>query len=141
MTVTLPQRTLSVLQWIDKDRAKAIVKAVDGAVSDWRGGRPHVEVLEMAPGTGLVVVPANPALSNVAWMKMIQVAPARYLLTVEPGTPIEKVEVSLMDLIDEASRSAPHEVPVLETLRVTLGRLRRAGKVWKAEVLLVDMEQ
>jgi hypothetical protein len=141
VTVTLPQRTLSVLQWIDADRAKAIVKAVDGAVSDWKEERPHVEVLEMAPGTGLVLVPAHPALSSVGWMKMIQVAPARYLLAVEPGTPIEKVEVSLMDLIDEASRSAPHEVQVLETLRVTLGKLRRAGKVWKAEVLLVDMEQ
>ena len=122
------------------DRAKAIVKAVDGAVSDWKEARPQVEVLEMAPGTGLVVVPAHPSLDKVAWMKMIHIAPARYLLTVEPGTPIEKVEVSLMDLIDEASRSAPREVPLLETLRATLGKLRRDGKVSKAEVLLIDVE-
>lgn len=140
VTLTLPQRTLSLLQWIDTDRARAIVKAVDGAVSDVKGARPQVEVLEMAPGTGLVVVPAHPSLNNVAWMKMIQIAPARYLLTVEPGTPIEKVEVSLMDLIDEANRSAPQGVPMLETLRATLGKLRRDGKVSKAEVLLIDVE-
>lgn len=141
MTVTLPQRTLNSLRWIDADRAKAIVKAVDDAVSHWKEAGPQISVLEVAPGTGLVVVPAHQALNTVAWIKMIQIAPARYLLAVEPGTPIEKVEVSLMDLIDEASRSAPHEVPVLETLRATLGRLRREDRVSKAEVLLIDIVQ
>jgi hypothetical protein len=127
------------LRWIDADRAKAIVKAVDGAVSHWQDAKPQVDVLEMAPNTGLVVVPAHPSLNNFGWLKMIQIAPARYLLAIEPGTPIERVEVSLMDLIDEAGH-APYEVPVLEMLRATLGRLRRDGKVSRAEVLLIDIE-
>jgi hypothetical protein len=113
---------------------------VDGAVSHLTDSQPQVDVLEMAPNTGLFVVPAHASLNNVAWLKMIQIAPARYLLAIDPGTPIEKVEVSLMDLIDEAGRSTPHDVPVLELLRATLGQLRRDGKVSKAEVLLIDIE-
>lgn len=140
LTVTLPQRTLSLLRWLDADRAKAIVKAVDGAVSHWQDAKPQVDILEMAPNTGLVVVPAHPSLNNVAWLKMIQIAPARYLLAIEPGTPIERVEVSLMDAIEEAGHSSPHEVPLLEMLRAMLCRLRREGKVSKAEVLLIDIE-
>jgi hypothetical protein len=139
VTVTLPQRTLNSLRWIDADRAKAIVKAVDDAVSPWKDAGPQVDVLEMAPGTGLVVVPAHRSLKTVAWIRMIQIAPARYLLAVEPGTPSEKVEVALMDLIDEASRSAPDEVPVLAMLRATLGKLRRDNKLSRAEVLLIDI--
>ena len=141
VTVTLPQRTLNSLRWIDADRAKAIVKAVDDAVSPLDDAGPQISVLEMAPGTGLVVVPAHQSLNTVAWIKMIQIAPARYLLAVEPGTPIEKLEVSLMDLIDDAKRSAPHEVPVLEMLRATLSRLRREDKMTRAEVLLINIGQ
>jgi hypothetical protein len=49
VAVTLPQRTLGQLRWIDTDRAKAIVKAVDGALSHWQDAQPQVDILEMAP--------------------------------------------------------------------------------------------
>lgn len=140
VTVTLPQRTLDLLRLIDLDRAKAIAKVVDGAASGWKAAEPQVEVIEMVQGTGLIVVPPQPALSNLRWVKMIQIAPARYLLVVEPGTPIEKVEVALMDLIDEAKRSRTEDVAVLEALYATFGNLRRSGRVSKGEVLLVDVE-
>jgi hypothetical protein len=141
VTVTLPQRTLEALHKIDSDRARAIARVVDGVVSGWRAAEPHVEVREMRRGTGLIVVPPQPSLDGLAWMKMIQIAPARYLLVIEPGTPIEKVEVSLTDLTDDAKRSRPDEVPVLEAIRTTFADLRRAGRVTKWEVLLVDVEQ
>lgn len=137
VTVTLPARTLEQLRSIDQDRAKAIVKAVD-RVTHGGSGAPHeAEVIEMAAGTGLVVVPPNESLAGVPWLKMIEVAPARYLLAVVPGTPIEKIEVGLQDLLDDARSRAPHDVPTLETLVEKIRELRRGKKISVAEILFV----
>jgi hypothetical protein len=140
VTVTLPDRTLDHLGRIDDDRAKAIVRAVDAVVGGSRGAQsPHVEVIEMAPGTGIVVIPPNRSLRTIPWLKMIEVAPARYLLTIVSGTPIEKVEIALMDLIEDAKHSAPEDVPMLETLREKIGQLRRGERISMAEILCVAM--
>jgi hypothetical protein len=76
VTVTLPERTLDRLERIDSDRARAIVKAVDGAVEDEQGALRRVDVIEMAPGTGLLVVPATRTLAKIPWLKMIEISPA-----------------------------------------------------------------
>lgn len=138
VTVTLPERTLDQLGRIDNDRAKAVVKAVDAVVGGGCGA-PHAEVIEMAPGTGVVVIPPNRSLRTIPWLKMIEVAPARYLLTIVSGTPIEKVEIALMDLIENAKHSAPEDVPMLETLREKIGQLRRGEKISMVEILCVAM--
>jgi hypothetical protein len=139
VTVTLPERTLDRLELIDSDRARAIVKAVDGAVEDEQGALRRVDVIEMAPGTGLLVVPATRTLAKIPWLKMIEIAPGRFLIAIQSGTAIEKVEVALNDLIDEAKRSAPQDDDVLTVLRETVAKLRRKERVSKAEVLLVDI--
>jgi hypothetical protein len=136
VTVTLPDRTLDQLRNIDDDRAKAIVKAVMGSGAS---RFPNAEVIEMAPGTGVVVIPPNRSLRTIPWLKMIEVAPARYLLTIVPGTPIEKVEIALEELIEDARTSASEEVPMLETLRRKIGQLRRGEKISMAEILFVAM--
>jgi hypothetical protein len=139
VTVTLPNRTLGQLQSIDRDRAKAIVKAVDTVVERGVARSQHAEVVEMAPGTGVVVVPPSRSLDSISWLKMIEVAPARFLLTITPGTPIEKVEIGLMDLVEDAKVSVPEEVPMLEALRGEITRLRRRERLSIAEILFVVM--
>lgn len=139
VTVTLPDRTLAQLRSLDDDRARAIVKAVDAVVGSGADGSPHAEVIEMAPGIGVVVIPPNRSLRTIPWLKLIEVAPARYLLTIVPGTPIEKVEIALLDLIEDARSSAPDEVPMLKTLRGKIGQLRRGEKISMAEILFVVM--
>jgi len=137
VTVTLPNRILDQLRSIDEDRAKAIVKAVDAVVGGGTTKPLCAEVIEMAPGTGVVVVPPNRSLRSIPWLKMIEVAPARYLLAIVPGTPIEKVEVGLVDLIEDAKDSAPQDVPMLETLKERIRHLRRGKKISLAEILFV----
>lgn len=137
-TITLPQRTLDQLRMIDADRAKAIVKAVDRAVEAAGEAPRRVDVVEMAPGAGLLVVSPNRSLRNIPWLKMIEITPQHCLLSIESGTSIEKVELALLDLIEDATTSAPLDVPMLEELREQFGRLRRGDKFTKAEILLVD---
>jgi hypothetical protein len=139
VTITLPERTLARLRSIDRDRAKAVVKAVDAVFEDKAADSHGAQVIEMAPGTGIVVIPDNRSLRSVTWFKMIEVAPARYLLSIAPGTSIEKIEIALMDLVEKARASAPEDVGLLETLRGQLGELRRGQKISMAEILFVDV--
>jgi hypothetical protein len=138
VTVTLPIRTLEQLRGIDADRAKAIVKAVDSAVGNETASL-GADVIEMAPGTGVVVVRPNRSLRSLPWLKMIEVAPMRHLLAITPGTPIEKVEVGLIDLIENAKDSAPEDLPMLETLVKKVRHLRRQQQISVAEILFVAL--
>ena len=138
ITVTLPERTLAQLRGIDEDRAKAIVKAVD-ALARRAAGQSSGEIVEVAPATGVMVIPANRSLRRIPWLKIIEVAPSRYLIAIEPGTPVERVEVGLMDLLEEARLSAPEEVPMLETLRDNINQLRRENRISKAEILFINV--
>lgn len=137
VTVTLPDRTLDQLRSIDDDRAKAIVKTVDLAVGRVTKPSRRVEVVEMAPGMGVLVVPSNRSLRGIPWLRMIEVAPMRHLLAIIPGTPIEKVEVALLDLIDNAKVTAPDELELLKMLREKIGDMRRGDRISKAEILVI----
>lgn len=137
VTVTLPTRTLEKLSRIDVDRAKAIVKAVDIVVGSDAGSQVEAELIEMAPGTALVIVPPNRSLRSIPWLKMIEVAPMRYLLAITPGTTIEKLEISLVDLIEEAKKSAAEDLPLLESLMEKIRHLRRGKNFSVAEILFV----
>lgn len=139
ITVTLPDRTLAQLRRIDEDRAKAIVKAVDALVGRAAGQPPEGAIVEVAPATGVMVVPANRSLRTIPWLKIIEVAASRYLIAIQPGTPVEKVEVALLDLLEEARLSAPDEVPMLEALRDKIGQARRGNRISKAEILFVEV--
>lgn len=139
VTVTLPERTLAQLRQIDEDRAKAIVKAVDALAGPAAAQPPGGEVVEVAPATGVMLIPAYRSLRALPWLKVIEVAPSRYLIAIESGTPIEKIEVGLMDLLDKARLSAPDEVPMLKALRDRIGRLRRGNRISKAEILVIDV--
>lgn len=139
VTVTLPIRTLDQLRSIDDDRAKAIVKAVDAIAGSDTDASRQTEVIEVAPGTGLVLVPPNRSLRAIPWLKMIEIAPARYLLAIVPGTPIEKLEVALVDLIEDAKRSTPQDISMLEMLKGRIRSLRRGKKFSTAEILFVSI--
>lgn len=140
VTVTLPDRTLELLRRIDADRARAIVKAVDAVVGSQSSGTTEVEIVQMAPGTGLVIVPPNRSLRSIRWIKTIEVAPTRHLLAIVPGEPVEKIEIALLDLIEEARDTAPEDVPVLLALREKICQLRRSRKISAAEILCVSMD-
>lgn len=138
VTVTLPERTLDQLQAVDGDRAKAIVKAAGVAAGIDPEDSAHCEVVQMAPGVGLLVVPPSQTLRTIPWLKLIEIAPTRYLLAIEPETPIEKVELSLIDLAESARRTAPREAPMIEELRQHIRHLRRKEVITKAEILFVE---
>ena len=137
VTLTLPVRILEDLARIGPDRARAIVAAVDRMKKRRAKIHRHLEVVEMAPGVHILILPPTRFLAQIPWLKLIEVAPARFVLTIEPGTPIERIEVALTDLLETRHRMNAAEAGLLDELKTRIGDLRRRGWVSKAEILVV----
>ena len=141
ITITLPKTTLKDLAAIHGDRAQAIVRATRAAMGGIPGRAKPVEVVEMIPGSGLIVVGPCASLSRIPWLNMIEIASTRYLLTVPSGTAVEVLEVALSDLLERLPPSQEGERQQLESLRRLLAKARRATLVTKVELLLVHTKE
>jgi hypothetical protein len=141
ITVTLPRRIVQKLESINMDRAKAIVKCVDNlAEKAWPDDK-RVEVIEVSKGTGLLVVGCNQSLKKIPWLRLIEIAPCRYLLSIPTGTAIESLEIAIMDLIEHLPQDESTEKHLLTDLRKTISHHRRKEEVSKGEILYINTEE
>jgi len=140
VTMTLPERILDQLAEIDPDRSRAVVKVTEAVLGiDQRHFKP-VELVEMAPGKFLIVVGPSKALKNIYWIKLIEIARTRYLVTFPSGTPIEALEVALRDLFRNPElKKNKREIAVLKELLNLIGHQRRAQRLSKSEILIIDV--
>jgi len=77
---------------INADRARAIVKVTDAAMPE--GAKQEgVRVVEVSPGLGVIIVGPSQMLRKIQWLRLIEMAPTRFLLTIPLGTSIEAIEV------------------------------------------------
>ena len=135
VTVTLPVRVLETLKRINPDRAKAIVKLADSMESALRDRKP-VEIVEMAPHRGLIVVADSALLRSIEGLRLIEITPTRYLITVKTGLSVESIEVQIQDMIEEAI-GAPEEIDLLKELLHHIRHQRRRNAVSKEELLII----
>jgi hypothetical protein len=139
VTMTLPERILDQLAEIDPDRTCAVVKATEAVMGAGQGHFRPVELVEMAPGKCLIVVGPCNALRKIPWIKLIEIAQTRYLLTIPSGTTIEALEVALRDLsTDPGLPKKDREDIVLHDLLDLIGHQRRARCLSKAEILIIN---
>jgi hypothetical protein len=138
ITVTLPDSTLALLAAIDSDRARAIVKATNAAVPANRKGRKSVELVEIMPGLGIIITGPSRYLQKIKWLRLIELTPSRFLLTIPTGTAVDSLELAVVDLLQNLKPKEEWEKSVLEALRDLMRDLRRAGRFIKAELLFVD---
>lgn len=138
VTVTLPERTLRQLATVNNDRARAIVQVTDAAVGARGDGFPPVEVIEMSKGKSLIVVSECACLDGLPWLRLISIAPGRNLLTLDPGTSLESLEIALMDLESRDPPLSDREAAVVRGIRECLTSHRRLRRMSKAELIFVD---
>lgn len=138
ITVTLPQRTLTLLKSVDSDRAHAIVKATNWVTGVGKEKDSLVEIVEVEEGRAVIIVGPSRSLKSLPWLRLAEIAPARFLLIVPTGTPIEILELAMMDMVDGLGEHEAYERRLLNELRECLTRQRRNNKVSKAELLLID---
>ncbi len=138
VTVTLPERTLARLTEIDADRARAIVRAADNHHGSKAGPDKPVEILPVGPRLGVIVLARCPMLSRISRLRTIEIAPSRFLLAIEPGTPIERVALEITDLIDGSDPSNASDRALLVELLAALRTRIRASTMEKAEIMFVE---
>ncbi len=137
--MTLPERVLRRLETVDADRAKAIARLTDLLPGASDTSRSLVDVVPVSTTRAVILVANSRLLRTVPWLRLVEVGPARHLLSVLPGTSIEKLEITISDLLDLASESDQVERDILERLRQCLRGTRRDQKVSKEEILLVEL--
>ena len=138
VTVTLPESILARLEAINPDRAQAIVKAVRTAVPRDAKHQKQVELVEVAPGVGIILVGPSRYLKRIKWLRLVEIAPMRYLLTIPSGTAVDSLELAVVDLIGNVKSLDEWERSILEQLRDLMRALRVADKLYKAELLFID---
>jgi hypothetical protein len=139
VTVTLPEETLARLAELDGDRALAIVRATELAVASLEGRTvPAVEVQEVSTKTGVITVPASPALLALRGLRLIEIRPSRYLIVLEPGTALAEVEISVLDALEGLAPEGQDHTVLTELLR-SLRASRRSERARTGELILVDI--
>jgi hypothetical protein len=139
VTLTLPERTLQLLAAVDKDRARAVVKVTDAALAPTDTPLSQlVDVVEVMPGVGIILVGASRCLRQIPWLRLVEVAPSRFLLSIPSGTPVDSLEIALHDLLETTPPADVRERAILERLHALMRMLRRGRSVSKAEMLFVD---
>jgi hypothetical protein len=139
VTVTLPEETLARLAELDGDRALAIVRATELAVASLEGRAvPAVDVQEVSTKTGVITVPASPALLALRGVRLIEIRPSRYLIVLEPGTALAEVEISVLDALEGLAPEGQDHAVLTELLR-SLRASRRSERARTGELILVDI--
>jgi hypothetical protein len=139
ITITLPDRMLNLLDAAGPDRARALARAVDQMYGGPQRTRPSVEVLEVAKGVGIIVVGPSIRLRKIPKLRLVEVGPFRYLLTLLGGLVAADLEVILADILHEEERLDPGERDLIAALHQQLRNLRRNEQVSRAEILFVSI--
>ena len=140
VTLTLPDRILERLADIDTDRARAIVKAVDAVLG---GGAPDacvVSELRVNGEEALLTVADSQLLRSIPWLTMIEIAPGRHLLSLKDQASIEKLEVTLGDILDAHPQAKPAERRTLQRLLECLRTPRRNRAIRTEDILVVQSQ-
>ena len=137
VTMVLPERTLGQLAAIDRDRARAVVKLAEHQAGGRGDPAAKVEVVSVAPGAGIILVGPLRTLRLIEHLRLAEVAPGRFLLTIPTGAAIESLEIKLVDLLENLPREHEAERPALEQLRAILSQQRKKKAVSKREFLLI----
>lgn len=140
ITLTLPESTLRELQYVDPDRGRAIVKLAKRAVRSNGATQPLVEIVEMTPNTGLIVIGSSHVLRQIPFLQLVEVAPARYLLAVERGYDFKSLEIAIRDVVDDVPEHEKQERDLIIQLLEHIKRLRKTERVRTAEILFVTLD-
>ena len=65
----------------------------------------------------------------------------RYLLTIPSGTAVDSLELAVVDLLENAKSLDEWERSILEQLRDLMRNLRVGDKLYKAELLFIDIKE
>lgn len=138
ITLTLPRRIVRDLETIDRDRAKAIVKCVETVLAYGAKPTKKIELISIADDAAILVIGPCRSLQNIPWVHLVEITPARFLVTIPAGTPMPLLEVALLDLIETLPDEFDDDRETLKELRHQLSSHRRQDQVKTQEIFLLN---
>ena len=141
VTLTLPEKTVQLLETLDRDLTRAIVKLADVATQKAFLQGSSFEIVKVGPRKSVFIVGSDTLLAGISWLKLVEVAPGRNLITIPSGTSLESLEVAILDLIENISSDASMERTLLNEFLKYVGRLRRNKKIAGVEIMIVDTDK
>ena len=139
ITLTLPESTLEGLRLIDEDRGQAIVKLTQQAMRAGDSALPQVEIMEMAANIGVLIIGPSSALRRIPFLHLVEVAPARFLLALDPGNDFKTLEIAIHDVFEDVPENDLRERALLSQLLEHIKNVRKASRVRMAEILFVSI--
>lgn len=140
ITVTLPFRTLRALEQIDGDRAKAIVKCVDAVTAAKSDNPSRVEIVKICEGSGLIIIGPCSSLASVPGLRLVEIAPLRFLLAITENWSFQGLELAIFDIIEKLPSEEIDERALLVELRNVLSLYRRQdGGLATGKILFVNI--
>jgi hypothetical protein len=136
VTLTLPESTLAELQEINPDRSHAIVQLTK-RLRATEDKTPLVEIVEMAKDTGLVVTGPSKTLQKFTFLRLVEVAPSRFLLAFEQGHDFHNLEIAILDALED--ERIERERKLLTELLNHVKGLRKSKRVSMAEILVIKL--
>jgi hypothetical protein len=140
VTTTLPESTIRQLESVHSDRALAIVKAAALATHSGPGQSVLVDVVEVVPGYAVIVVGPSKSLRRIKWLRLIEIAPGRFLMLLPTGMALETLEVAVTDLLENLDPKETYERELLTALYRILSQRRRQQDISKAELVLLRVK-
>ena len=137
VTLTLPESILEELQQVHPDRGRAIVELTKKARRADGAAKALVEIVEMAKNTGLVIIGPSKAIRKMPFLRLVEVAPMRYLLAFEQGCNFHNLEIAIIDALDDEHEKQEREL--LTQLLHHIRGLRKSKRVSMAEILVVRL--
>lgn len=138
VTLTLPESILSDLEQIHSDRSHAIVEMTNKVLRSKGTENPLVEIVEMARNTGLVIVGPSRTLRKIPFLRLVEVAPTRFLLAVDHGHNFHSLEIAILDAVEDGQEEKRERDLLMQLLHHIKG-LRKAQRVSRAEILFVSL--
>lgn len=92
----------------------------------------------MSADTGLIIVGPSQALRQIAFLNLVEVAPARYLLALDSGHDFNSLEIALQDVLDDVPPIEKRERELIVQLLQHFKFLRKAGGIGTAKILFVS---
>ena len=141
LTVTLPDRILQELETIDSDRAKAIVRCVEAVIAERPDRAKGFEIIPISEDHGALIIGPCSALRAIPWVQLVEVNPARFLVSVPSGTGVAELEVAILDLVDTLPEEQAQEKALLTELRQQLALARRHEQMSSRKIFLVNLSK
>lgn len=101
-------------------------------------GHNPIEIVDVGDGLGIIIVGPSPMWERIEGLRMVEVAPLRFLLTIPLGTSIDSFAMAINDEFENAETVEDWERSILTQLRNLISHLRRQGGLSKAEIIFVD---